>query len=624
MSGKQSRHTPKFSVTVDGTSIGTDSIRSIVVDQSLEMADMFLLDLRNDDLSLCDKGTIELGKNVVIELGYEDHGGETEKVMEGRVVAVKGVFPRRGSVSLRVQGYTGHQKLTQGRKTRSFPGPKTYTQVVEEIIGADYNGLLTPEVDDSETQHEYIFQRNQTDLEFFVDLADRVGFEVYVIHSALYFKKRQHDKSSSRKLKKGELLLSFNPRTHTSIQPTGVRVQSWDPGQVKIVQGEATDKDIGPDMGGEETGADVSGKIGPAVDQVHEIPLRSDAAAKAYAIARMQDRALDFVIADAVCAGMPDLRPGLVIELDGVGDVFNGDYYITRAMHDYQPSGFTTRLCLRSTSIQKKQEPPILKAIAMPTFSLSAVTEAVSAAAAAATSAIADAMSALSTPTLASPAAITDAAATASAAAAQAGAMASAALQNLNLNAAVASAMTAISPVLESVGSCVTDVVTGCGGSDLCKAAESVKTEAEKAVLGAAANLQAAVATQQAIASAQVELQNASKIAAISPTAATQAITSIEPKLQAVAAIAPTTVQPAIANAQTNVATASTQAKLGAATCGTSLASASANLDTAAAVANTNVVSAQKNLVSTVSMNPMAASGPAMGMPSMGGKPLGF
>jgi hypothetical protein len=120
---------------------------------------------------------------------------------------------------------------------------------------------------------------------------------------------------------------------------------------------EAKEEDAGSKMGGQEFAPAVSKKHGEAVNAVHERVFRKPAEAKALATAMLRRSSLAFVQAEATAQGSPDLRPGFVVELKAVGPVFTGTYYITRAVHDYLPAGFTSRLFLRRTSIKLPPQP---------------------------------------------------------------------------------------------------------------------------------------------------------------------------------------------------------------------------------------------------------------------------
>ncbi|RME74567.1 MAG: phage late control D family protein, partial [Planctomycetota bacterium] len=355
----KSGNTPKVRVTADGKQLDATAVRRVSVDRAIDMADMFTLDLRNDRCVMSDNSALEPGKPVQIELGYQEGGGKFIRVMVGRVVALKGVFPRRGPMGLRVQGYSPDQLLTQGRKTRRFKGPITYSRVVEQVLAApEYEGKLIVKVDPTEEQHEYVFQRNQTDMEFLMELAERVGFECYVRYhdsdpsqpALLRFGKPELESNPVRTLKKGENMLAFFPRTSVSLTPSGVTVMSWDPGERKVILGEAE--------GGDSPEEQASKKIGPLVEEVHEVPVRTEAEADALAVSIMQRRAIASIHAEALLPGNPDLLPGVVVEVKGVGQLFSRKYYVTRVIHDLTDAGFNTRLELRSVTLAHEKPEP--------------------------------------------------------------------------------------------------------------------------------------------------------------------------------------------------------------------------------------------------------------------------
>jgi phage protein D len=356
---ESSLHTPKYKIKIGKTpkelpAAVASRLVEIVVDQAVDMADMCTIVIRNDDFSISDNEDYKPGSKVDIELGYEEHGAKLTKCFQGEVTALKADFPRRGSMNVRIVGYTEYHRLMRGKHMRAWE-QKSYSDIAKAIAS---ECKLQAAVDPTQGQHEYVFQRNQTNLEFLLELAERVGYEVFCGEGKLFFRKPTPGGTKIRTLKKGELLLSFNPRTSISLLPTGVKVLSYDDGAVAQVSGEAKDSDAGPAMGGDDSGPKVSAKVGPAIQVVTEQVFRKAADAKALAVALMQKACLDFVQADATVQGSADIRPGFVVEVQGVGPIFSGPYYVTRVVHDFLPTGFSTRLGLRKTSISASKPAP--------------------------------------------------------------------------------------------------------------------------------------------------------------------------------------------------------------------------------------------------------------------------
>jgi phage protein D/cellobiose-specific phosphotransferase system component IIB len=345
-------HTPKYKIKAGKApkplpAAASSRLVEIVIDQAVDMADMAKIVFRNDDFAIGDHEDFKPGSKLEIELGYEENGSKLTKVFTGEVTALQADFPRRGPMTVRLVAYTEYHRLMKGRHIRAFEN-MTYADVAKAVGGECGLKVMA---DNAPGKHEFIFQRNQTNLEFLLELAEKVGFEVFAGDGTLFFRKASHDKAKIRKLKKGEQLLSFNPKTSVALMPTSVKVISWNDNDVAQVTGEAKVSDSGPKMGGKEKGVEISEKIGAAQQVFTERVFRVPDAAKALAISTMRKAALDYVQAEATCQGAGDLRPGFVVEIDGVGPIFSGPYYIVRVVHDFLPSGFVTRLGLKKTSI---------------------------------------------------------------------------------------------------------------------------------------------------------------------------------------------------------------------------------------------------------------------------------
>ena len=60
--------------------------------------------------------------------------------------------------------------------------------------------------------------------------------------------------------------------------------------------------------------------------------------------------AMEFLTGTGTSFGVPGLRAGRVVELQGLGS-FNGRYYVTRSRHSLTDRGYTTAFSVRSDSV---------------------------------------------------------------------------------------------------------------------------------------------------------------------------------------------------------------------------------------------------------------------------------
>ena len=78
-----------------------------------------------------------------------------------------------------------------------------------------------------------------------------------------------------------------------------------------------------------------------------DAPVTTEQEAKDLAIARLRERAYEFITGTGQVIGLPDLRPGDNLELQGLGRRFTGQYYIKKIEHTLGASGYLTTFEVR-------------------------------------------------------------------------------------------------------------------------------------------------------------------------------------------------------------------------------------------------------------------------------------
>ena len=64
-------------------------------------------------------------------------------------------------------------------------------------------------------------------------------------------------------------------------------------------------------------------------------------------VAILLDRSKDMVKASGTCVGLPDLRAGQRVNIEGLGVRFSGTYFITETTHTINDGGYTTKFNAR-------------------------------------------------------------------------------------------------------------------------------------------------------------------------------------------------------------------------------------------------------------------------------------
>jgi phage protein D len=126
-----------------------------------------------------------------------------------------------------------------------------------------------------------------------------------------------------------------------------VTVRGWDPATKQAIVVTATADDL-PGSGSGTSGPQEAQKsLGNRQDVVVDAVVTSEEEARELAISLLRERAYEFITGNGEIVGLPDLRPGDNMDLDGLGRRFSGSYYVKKVEHTIGSSGFRTRFEVR-------------------------------------------------------------------------------------------------------------------------------------------------------------------------------------------------------------------------------------------------------------------------------------
>lgn len=324
-----------FSVKIGGADIPGPDVHDVLVEADLDQPDHAVITLTNQSTKYSEK--INEGDELEIEMGFAAAGADAGTIFKGEVVGIEPIYSAKGPQRVHIRGYNKLHLLMRGKKSA------TYTKVSDKDIvdkicqkhglSGDY-GSAPPT-----TIYDHVYQHNLTDLEFIRMRAARLGFEVSVDDTKLYFRKRV-DSDSGIKLVLGvtgtettSTLERFAPRLSTAQQVSKVQVYGWDPAKKEQIIGEAQPKDS--KLGG--TIAD--GKHSNVLQVIHERPVSSKEEADNIAKSILNDRLMEFITGDAVCRGNPKIKPGIILTINVQDKKFDGKYHVSSVRHRYTHAG---------------------------------------------------------------------------------------------------------------------------------------------------------------------------------------------------------------------------------------------------------------------------------------------
>jgi phage protein D len=364
-------YAPEFAVFVGGTEIAEsikEDILSVKIDMDLDNLDHFDLvvsnwDDRAIDYKYSDKKIFDVDTPVTVQLGYAGH---LVTVMHGFVEALAPKFPEGESPTLTLSGASSLKKL-RGRR----PGPndqKLYENLADWEIAHriarrnDLDAVVTQQGE----KNEVLWQRDLDDAQFLMERARKIDFDVYVQYDegsrrdVLHFEKPHDLRDSTRSRiftfdyavgpppQGAQLpdrhLREFTPKLNTTRQVGSITVRGWDPQRKEAITATATRQSLPGSAGPGKSGVDFAG---PKADEVLDTPVASQREAQSLADARLRERAYDFLTGDGRVVGLPELRPGVNVQLRGLGVRFSGTYYVKTVSHQLGAAGYSTSFGVR-------------------------------------------------------------------------------------------------------------------------------------------------------------------------------------------------------------------------------------------------------------------------------------
>ncbi|MFC4158636.1 phage late control D family protein [Chitinimonas lacunae] len=373
---------PRFELTIDGVSLDHRVLRDVVdlnYHDHIDQIDGFELTVANWDSSqrrhkyigseAPDGPRSELetlfepcSKVVRLKLGY---GGELSEMMSGHFTTMEPTFSSNGPHTLAVRAlnvlhrlrrkkYDGHwQQKTDSEIARSFDG---LTDPEWRNAGQDARRIPMPVQINSNAQGSeptlvFVGQKNEYDIDF---LWRRARIRGYVIeirrdeagHDYLYFGPSERNGPTPYLLRWGAGLIELKATLTTANQVRKVTVRGWDRAAQRPIE-ESADWDdprvrqLNPSL------SEVVRNCDPREERIVTRPVATRAEAQALARDILLGHAQELVKVQASVVGLPQLRAGSRVRIEGIGGRLSGEYFVTESIHNFSHSGYLTKFTAR-------------------------------------------------------------------------------------------------------------------------------------------------------------------------------------------------------------------------------------------------------------------------------------
>jgi phage protein D len=356
---------PTFAVEIEGKELDygvTQFVESVEYESADGMADVSRIRAVNPDFLLSNAKVFQPGNEMAIWMGY---GTEMEFV--GRSIIAKQVpnFPESGMPTIQIVGYTKDSKMMDNEpkkpKKEGGKGGRVFqdVQFSDAVIdrAGDYD--FSFEVDTTPDQaHNFIQRPGVSDYEFVMGLANLNGFVFWVEGTEdgewmLYFVSPDslanfQDKKYTFKYNQGDdsTLLSFQPEFLIKGAITDMEVVVKDNRTGKILKAEVTEESgKSPDV---QAAGDPTGEVTDELTTASDVKLffndfsfsvntnrrfKTQKEVEEWAKQWFRRMRENFILSRGRLIGVGNLRARQTHALDGVGNTYNGDYYMTKVKH---------------------------------------------------------------------------------------------------------------------------------------------------------------------------------------------------------------------------------------------------------------------------------------------------
>lgn len=330
-----------FTVLINGNDVSSSlPVASVMVHKEVNkitFARVVLLDgdATIQDFETSNEADMAPGSEVEIQVGYESDEVSIFKgiITKQRVSAMNG----RNS-SLIIECRNKAVATTIGRKNACFH-EVTDSDALEEILG---NYDLTLELEATEVTHKELVQYHATDWDFIVSRSEANGQLVYLEDESFIISKPDTSKTPILSATYGVNIIDFEAETEARYQYKTVKNSSWSAADQELIEEEGDEPDLKDqgDLPGDKL-ADVLGL--ESLDMLHagQLPIEE---LKAVASAQLLKSRLSRIIGRVTIQGNADVKLGEFITLEGVGNRYNGDAFITGIRQEIGNGDWTTHI----------------------------------------------------------------------------------------------------------------------------------------------------------------------------------------------------------------------------------------------------------------------------------------
>ena len=339
-------------IRVNGEAIsGEVQILTIRVKEAINKipsAELTIIDgsVSEGSFKLSDERVFKPGNNIEIYLGYHS---ENEMVFKGIIIGnthkVSNQF-----CELHIECKDERVKMTEKKAGQNYIN-MTDADIIQQLL--EQNNLAGVEWAGKNIQHEQLVQFNETDWDFMISRIDVNGKMCLLHNDQMVIKAPSLNESPVLSLTHGASILEFHAEIDSRLQNPVVQTSAWNYSDQQVTTLESDDPEginerVNTSTAESETIKDTITGIASVLDKPYVMraaPMSTEEQ-QAVSDSKRLKQVLVRVKGTVSYIGSVKALPGNFIQLNGIGDQFNGSVFVSAISHDYSEGNWTTEATL--------------------------------------------------------------------------------------------------------------------------------------------------------------------------------------------------------------------------------------------------------------------------------------
>lgn len=326
-----------FKILIEGREISSaHQVKNISVEKEINripFAQLVFFDgeAASQNFNLSNEDFLIPGKKIEIKAGYHS---DNETIFKG-IIIKHSIKIRESNSVLIVECRDEAVKMTIGRKSNFFYESKD-SDIIEELIGK-YS--LQNDVKATAFTNKEMVQYRASDWDFIISRAQINGQICAVDDGKITISKPDFSQTEIETVAFGSTLLDFDAEMDARNQFNTITAYGWNPSEQEIVEAEAADPGIS--LNGNISTSDLANVINLENLELKHGGNYNSTQLQNWSDAKNLFQQLSKTRGRVKFQGIPTVKPGTILKLEGVGDRFNGKIFISAVRHEIANGNWT-------------------------------------------------------------------------------------------------------------------------------------------------------------------------------------------------------------------------------------------------------------------------------------------